>query len=77
VSVRLDRSTDVLRALDALPPAQRRVVVLHHLHDMSVVQIAAHTARPVRAVQADLARGQARLASLLRDGVAARPSVAV
>jgi RNA polymerase sigma-70 factor (ECF subfamily) len=77
VSVLLDRSTDVLRALDALPPAQRQVVVLHHLHDMSVGRIAAHTARPTRAVQADLDRGHARLASLLRDGVAAGESVAV
>lgn len=64
----LDGSAGVLRALQTLSAEERQVVVLHHLDDMSVAQIAVQTARPVSAVQADLDRGQARLARSLREG---------
>lgn len=64
----LDGPTEVLRALQALSAEERQVVVLHHLQDMTVAQIAAHTARPPWAVQLDLDRGRARLARCLREG---------
>jgi RNA polymerase sigma-70 factor (ECF subfamily) len=64
--IALEGVTGVLRALHSLSAEERRVVVLHHLQDMSVAQIAAHTARPASAVQADLDRGHARLARCLR-----------
>ncbi|MEH0843234.1 SigE family RNA polymerase sigma factor [Micromonospora sp. CPCC 205711] len=57
----------VLDALAALPEAQRRVVVLHHLHDMSVAAVAASTGMPTGTVKAYLSRGRAALAVLLGD----------
>lgn len=68
MSVVLDGSVGVLRALQTLPAGERQVLVLHHLQDMTVPQIAAHSARPVAAVQTDLDRARARLARCLREG---------
>jgi RNA polymerase sigma-70 factor (sigma-E family) len=58
---------DVVRALRALPPAQRRAVVLHHLCDLSVAQIANDLGMPESTVKTHLSRGRAALATLLRQ----------
>jgi RNA polymerase sigma-70 factor (ECF subfamily) len=55
----------LLRALRRLPPDQRRAVVLHHLCDVSVRDIAIETGVPVGTVKARLSRGRTALAALL------------
>ena len=57
---------DVLRALRAIPLKQREVVVLHHLMDMSIEQIAAELGVPTGTVKSRLARARSALAPLLR-----------
>jgi RNA polymerase sigma-70 factor (ECF subfamily) len=55
------------RALQQLPPDQRRAIVLHHLCDLSVADIALETGAPVGTVKARLSRGRTALAALLSD----------
>lgn len=55
------------RALQALPADQRRAIVLHHLADLSVADVAAEVGAPVGTVKARLSRGRAALAVLLAD----------
>ncbi|MET0695100.1 MAG: SigE family RNA polymerase sigma factor [Propionibacteriaceae bacterium] len=55
------------RALQQLPPDQRRAIVLHHLCDLSVADIATETGSPVGTVKARLSRGRAALAILLAE----------
>ncbi|HLT59576.1 MAG TPA: SigE family RNA polymerase sigma factor [Microlunatus sp.] len=55
------------RALHRLPAEQRRAIVLHHLCDLSVTEIARETGSPTGTVKARLARGRAALADLLRE----------
>ena len=57
----------LVHALRELPEAQRRAIVLHHMCDLPVVEVAAETGVPVGTVKARLARGRARLESLLTD----------
>lgn len=57
----------LVETLRRLPEAQRRAVVLHHLCDMSVEQVAAETGSPVGTVKVHLSRGRATLARLLSD----------
>ena len=57
-------------ALRKLPAEQRRALVLYHLCDRSVAQIAAETGVPAGTVKARLARGRAALAPFLRDTAA-------
>jgi RNA polymerase sigma-70 factor (sigma-E family) len=52
-------------ALRRLPEEQRRAVVLHHLADLSVAEIAVQTDTPAGTVKARLARGRRALAGLL------------
>ena len=59
----------LVAALRQLPEAQRRAVVLHHLCDLSVEQVAAETGAPVGTVKARLSRGRSALAALLTDPV--------
>lgn len=59
-------AVDIVRALDTLPADQRRAVVLHHVCDMSVSEIAAETGRPEGTVKTHLSRGRAALAAQLR-----------
>ncbi|WP_405861414.1 SigE family RNA polymerase sigma factor [Streptomyces sp. NBC_01515] len=65
--------TALVAALRELPKAQRMVIVLHHLCDVSVEQIASDTGAPVGTVKARLYRGRAALAKHLAvdegDGV--------
>jgi RNA polymerase sigma-70 factor (ECF subfamily) len=57
----------VLTALDQLPADQRRALVLHHLCDLPVAEVAAEVGAPVGTVKARLSRGRAALQSLLAD----------
>lgn len=57
----------VHRALLALPPEQRRAIVLHHLCDLSVAEIADETGAPTGTVKARLSRGRATLGQLLAE----------
>ena len=58
----------LLAALRQLAPPTREVVVLHHLADLSVAEVAATLGVPVGTVKARLVRGRAMLARLLSDG---------
>ncbi|MEV0715736.1 SigE family RNA polymerase sigma factor [Asanoa sp. NPDC050611] len=55
------------RALKTLPEKQRRAIVLFHIADLSVAQIAAQEGVPEGTVKAWLHRGRAALAALLTD----------
>jgi RNA polymerase sigma-70 factor, ECF subfamily len=55
------------RALAALPPRQRRAVVLHYLADLSIADIAEQERVAVGTVKAWLHRARAALASALRE----------
>lgn len=54
-------------ALALLDPAQREVVVLHHLADLSVAEIAAQLGVPEGTVKSRLGRGRQRLGELLAE----------
>ncbi|MFI6424989.1 SigE family RNA polymerase sigma factor [Promicromonospora sp. NPDC050880] len=56
---------ELARALRALPPGQRRVVVLRHLLDLSEAQVADELGISVGSVKSANARGLGRLRSLL------------
>lgn len=58
----------VVQALQQIPEAQRRAVVLHHLCDLPVTAIAAETGVAEGTVKARLSRGRTALMSLLDDG---------
>ena len=60
----------LVHALRELPEAQRRAIVLHHMCDLPVVEVAAETGVPVGTVKARLSRGRTALMSLLGDGPA-------
>lgn len=55
------------RALAMLSAEQRRAIVLHHLCDLSVADVALETGVPVGTVKARLSRGRAALAALLAE----------
>ena len=57
----------LIAALRQLPEAQRRAIVLHHLADLSVADVARETDVPEGTVKARLSRGRAALAALLGD----------
>lgn len=61
------------RALQQLPAAQRRAIVLHHLCDLSVAEIALETGAPTGTVKARLSRGRAALGALLSDRIPEEP----
>lgn len=54
-------------ALRALPIGQRAVVILHHVVDLSVDQVAHELHLPVGTVKSRLSRARAALAPLLRE----------
>lgn len=58
----------VVRALRELPEAQRRALVLHHIADLPVHEVARETGVPEGTVKARLSRGRAALAALLTEG---------
>jgi RNA polymerase sigma-70 factor (sigma-E family) len=55
----------LVRALRQLPPADREAVVLHHLLDLTVADVAAHTGVPANTIKTRLVRGRRALAGLL------------
>ena len=57
----------IMAALGLLDRSQREVVVLHHLVDLSVAEIAETLGISTGTVKSRLSRGRARLAPLLRD----------
>jgi RNA polymerase sigma-70 factor, ECF subfamily len=57
----------VVAALRQLPEAQRRTLVLHHLADLSVHDVARETGVPEGTVKARLSRGRAALAAPLAE----------
>ncbi len=61
-------------ALRAIPDAQRRAIVLHHLSGLSVAEVAHEVGAPEGTVKARLSRGRAALASLLADSTLAEVS---
>jgi RNA polymerase sigma-70 factor (ECF subfamily) len=60
----------LIDALRKVPAEQRRALVLYHLCDLTVAQIAAETGVPAGTVKARLARGRTALAPHLRDTAA-------
>lgn len=57
----------LVSALRQIPEAQRRALVLHHLCDLSVDEVAHETKSPVGTVKARLSRGRQALARILSD----------
>ncbi len=57
----------LVAALKRLPEAQRRALVLHHIADLPVHQVAAEVGVPEGTIKARLSRGRAALAVLLAD----------
>jgi RNA polymerase sigma-70 factor, ECF subfamily len=57
----------LVTALKALDPHQREVVVLHHLADLSVAEIASQLDLPIGTVKSRLGRGRQRLGELMTD----------
>lgn len=62
-----DDQVVLIEALRQLPEAQRRALVLHHLCDLPVAEVAYETGTPEGTVKARLSRGRAALAALLAD----------
>ncbi|MER6941463.1 sigma factor-like helix-turn-helix DNA-binding protein, partial [Nocardioides sp. NPDC000441] len=57
----------LVAALKKLPEAQRQAIVLHHIADLPVHQVAAEVGAPTGTIKARLARGRAALAELLAE----------
>ena len=57
----------LVAALKQIPESQRLAIVLHHVADLSVEQVAFETRVPIGTVKARLSRGRAALAVLLSD----------
>ncbi len=57
----------VVEALKQIPEAQRRAVILHHLCDLPVEEVAVEVGAPTGTVKARLSRGRAALRDLLGD----------
>jgi RNA polymerase sigma-70 factor (ECF subfamily) len=57
----------LVTALRRIPVVQRQAIVLHHLCEMSVEEVAAEVGAPVGTIKTRLARGRAALAELLGE----------
>ncbi|WGX95505.1 RNA polymerase sigma factor [Nocardioides sp. L-11A] len=57
----------LVAALRRLPEAQRQALVLHHIADLPVQQVAAEVGVPEGTIKARLSRGRAALAALLTE----------
>lgn len=66
--------TALVQALRQLPEAQRRAIVLHHLADLSVEEVARIEHTPTGTIKARLSRGRTALAALLSDDSNGAPS---
>jgi RNA polymerase sigma-70 factor (ECF subfamily) len=58
---------DLVRALQTLSPMQRRAVVLHHMADLPVAEVAAILGSTRSAVTVHLHRGRRRLRKILEE----------
>jgi RNA polymerase sigma-70 factor, ECF subfamily len=58
----------LVAALKQLPETQRQALVLHHIADLSVHDVAREVGVPEGTIKARLSRGRAALAALLTDG---------
>lgn len=68
ISAAVDEShVALVAALKKLPEAQRQALVLHHIADLPVQQVAAEVGVPEGTIKARLSRGRAALATLLSD----------
>lgn len=57
----------IVAALRRIPARQRRVIVLHHLADLSVAEIHSETGIPTGTITTWLARGRQAMAAYLSD----------
>lgn len=57
----------LVAALKQIPEAQRQALVLHHIADLPVQQVAAELGVPEGTIKARLSRGRTALAALLSD----------
>lgn len=57
----------LVEALKQLPEAQRQALVLHHIADLSVHDVAREVGVPEGTIKARLSRGRAALAAMLAD----------
>jgi RNA polymerase sigma-70 factor (ECF subfamily) len=57
----------LITALEQIPEAQRQALVLHHIADLPVHQVAAEVGVPEGTIKARLSRGRTALAALLAD----------
>ncbi|MGA8255693.1 MAG: SigE family RNA polymerase sigma factor [Nocardioides sp.] len=64
----------LVEALRQLPEAQRHAIVLHHIADLPVHQVASEVGAPEGTVKARLSRGRAALATLLADDASTGPT---
>jgi len=64
-----ERRVALIEALRHLPEPQRRALVLHHVCDLPVREVAREVGAPEGTVKARLSRGRATLAELLSDAV--------
>lgn len=62
-----DDQVVLVSALRRLPEAQRQAIVLHHIADQPIEQVARELGVPEGTVKARLSRGRAALAALLDD----------
>ena len=67
-----ETSVLLVQALRQLPEAQRRALVLHHLGELPVAEVARIERCPEGTIKARLSRGRAALAGLLCDDPAIR-----
>jgi len=66
-----DDHLELMAALRQINPEQRRAIVLHHLCDLSVEEVAHETTSPVGTVKARLSRGRAALAEIIHSDTVA------
>ncbi|TIC84314.1 sigma-70 family RNA polymerase sigma factor [Nocardioides sp. GY 10127] len=62
-----ERRVALMTALARLPEDQRRALVLHHLADLPVAEVAREVGAPEGTVKARLSRGRTALAALLAE----------
>jgi RNA polymerase sigma-70 factor (ECF subfamily) len=74
VSAAIDEShVALVAALRQLPIEQRQALVLHHIADLPVQQVAAEVGCPEGTIKARLSRGRTALAALLSDDAGGLP----
>jgi RNA polymerase sigma-70 factor (ECF subfamily) len=62
-----ENPTALVAALRQIPAEQREAIVLHHMVDMSVAEVAVHVGAPVNTIKTRLTRGRRALADLVGE----------